>query len=364
MDVWKKAFRSNRVAILKNLANPNDVADYLFSDGIFTKEMHDQVDQTPEIEKKTRLILDTLDRRGQRSVKSLYNAFNESGNDHLADLLVDYATIIDKKENFNDPEAWPPGEPEQKEMETKAVLKIKDTKSPLMHDYNKEGVYRLHGEKRGKVFMINNTFSHTEGLQRKGSDVDVKNLEDLFHQLHFEVVTKTDLLAQEMYDFLKEERDKIQNWKKIECIVLIFMSHGQSGYIYGNDPDPRRVKLTDLTELFDSGNCPGLDDKPRLVFVQACRTETSNQKIDKLTVKFEKQKIQPKGDQLDSAPFKDEKPEQIKHPSADFIIVFATPEGTSAFRNETTGSWFINALVWTFKFHAKREELHHLLIRG
>lgn len=44
--------------------------------------------------------------------------------------------------------------------------------------------------------MINNTFSHKEGLERKGSDVDVKNLKDLFHQLHFEVVTKTDLLAQ------------------------------------------------------------------------------------------------------------------------------------------------------------------------
>lgn len=44
-------------------------------------------------------------------------------------------------------------------------------------------------------------------------------------------------------------------------------------------------------------------------------------------MKFEKQKIQPKGDQLDSAPFQNEKQGQIKHPSADFLIVFATPEG-------------------------------------
>lgn len=80
------------------------------------------------------------------------------------------------------------------------------------------------------------------------------------------------LSQQQMYDFLKEERDKIQNWKEIECVVLILMSHGECGYIYGNDPDHRTVKLTDLTELFDSENCPGLDDKPRLVFVQACRT--------------------------------------------------------------------------------------------
>lgn len=49
------------------------------------------------------MILDTLHRRGQRSVKSLYNAFQETGNDHLADLLLPYAKIIEQKENFNDP---------------------------------------------------------------------------------------------------------------------------------------------------------------------------------------------------------------------------------------------------------------------
>lgn len=44
MGDWKKAFRSNRVRILKNLANPDSVADYLFSDHhTLTDEMHDRV---------------------------------------------------------------------------------------------------------------------------------------------------------------------------------------------------------------------------------------------------------------------------------------------------------------------------------
>lgn len=59
--------------------------------------------QEPENEKKARLILDTLDRRGHRGVKSLYNAFQETGNDELAYLLEEYAQIVDKKEHFNDP---------------------------------------------------------------------------------------------------------------------------------------------------------------------------------------------------------------------------------------------------------------------
>lgn len=57
-------------------------------------------------------------------------------------------------------------------------------------------MYKLQGETRGKVFIINNTFSHSKGKKREGSDVDVKNLTDLFQQLHFEVVTQTDLPAE------------------------------------------------------------------------------------------------------------------------------------------------------------------------
>ncbi|VDI08427.1 Hypothetical predicted protein, partial [Mytilus galloprovincialis] len=138
MNAWKKAFKDNRVNIVKNLANPNAVADCLFSDRIFTEEMRDEVQQIPEIEKKNRKILDILDRRGSRSVKCLYNAFQETLNDDLANLLAPYAKIIDNKENLNDPSAWPPQEKEQEEMERHGVLEIKDIKSPLMHDYNRD----------------------------------------------------------------------------------------------------------------------------------------------------------------------------------------------------------------------------------
>lgn len=71
-----------------------------------------------------------------------------------------------------------------------------------------------------------------------------------------------------MVRFLKEERKKITNWKAIDSIILIIMSYGEGGYIYGNDN--LLIKLTDIIEVFDTEHCPGLDDKPRLIFVQAC----------------------------------------------------------------------------------------------
>lgn len=364
MNAWKKAFKDNRVNIVKNLANPNAVADCLFSDRIFTEEMRDEVQQEPETEKKNRKILDILDRRGSRSVKCLYNAFQETLNDDLANLLAPYAKIIDNKENLNDPSAWPPQPKEQEEMERHGVLEIKDIKSPLMHDYNRDDVYKLQGETRGKVFIINNTFSHSKRKKREGSDVDVKNLTDLFQQLHFEVVTETDLPAEGMLRFLEEERDKIKFSKEIECIVLVLMSHGEGAEIYGNDN--KMIELTKIIEVFDSDHCPSLDEKPRLVFVQACRIDVQHtaEELDSLRVKLEESKIQDKpGDQLDSAPFQIEKPTHVKHPSADFLVVYATPAGTLSYRNVQTGSWFLCAVVWIFKYHAKHEELQHLLIR-
>ena len=71
-----------------------------------------------------------------------------------------------------------------------------------------------------------------------------------------------------MIDFLKSERNKV-SWHGMECVVLIIMSHGDTNGIYGTDG--KLAKLKDMTDIFSSSQCPGLKDKPRLVFVQACR---------------------------------------------------------------------------------------------
>ena len=71
-----------------------------------------------------------------------------------------------------------------------------------------------------------------------------------------------------MIDFLTNERDKV-NWHDMECVVLIIMSHGETNGIYGTDG--KLTKLKDMTDIFSSSQCPELKEKPRLVFVQACR---------------------------------------------------------------------------------------------
>ena len=35
--------------------------------------------------------------------------------------------------------------------------------------------------------------------------------------------------------------------------------------------------------------------------------------------------------------------------------------GSMAYRNIESGSWFLNAIVWTFKYHAHEKDILHLL---
>lgn len=73
-----------------------------------------------------------------------------------------------------------------------------------------------------------------------------------------------------MKSFLQSEAEQIEKDKCTECVVLIIMSHGGGTRISGVDHVP--VELKTLIDFFSSDNCPSLHEKPRLVFVQACRT--------------------------------------------------------------------------------------------
>lgn len=373
----KAGLRKNRVYIVQNLENGDEVADLLFQSGYFTAEMQAAVVQEQEREKKNRKILDTLNYRGDKAVKGLHDAFRESSNEELAKLLAPYVDLIVSEENTFSPSNWPPSGEEQTKMEKDSVRRIKDVKNPLItKEYKNPQVYKMRNRIRGKVIMINNMKFEKRSLPlREGSEVDASNLEKLFKELQFEVVIKKNLTSQEMVEFLTKERDEV-DWFQMECVVLIISSHGEQNGIFGTDG--KVVLLKQMTELFESKQCPGLNDKPRLVFIQACRGETAetdqvqkgNQCTDdsknsgNLSAEVNKCLDLKDKNVSDATPgTANNTGVQIKHSAADFLIANATPEGNPAFRNIFVGSWFLNAIVWTFKYHAAEQEINHLLVR-
>lgn len=361
---WKTAYKKNRVNIVKGLANPDEVAGLLFQSEILNDEMHETVKQIDEIEQKTRKILDLLNYRGKNGLAALHQAFLDTSNKELAKGLAPYVLAVEEGDNKTEPKEWPPSVYQEKVMLNDPVIKIKDTKSPLfIHEYGQEYVYTIQSERRGKVFIINNVNFKGPMQDRPASIMDAENLTKLFEELHFTVLRKDDLTSQDMKSFLCEEAKQLDKENCAECAILIIMSHGSGTKVYGVDCLP--VELKSLTDCFSSENCKSLHGKPRLVFVQACR---SYDKSD-VTEKFKQMTTEPH-DEMDAEPSKIEVKENKSpkctfpdHPSADFLIAYATPEGTKAWLHNDVGSWFMNAIVWTFKYHAHEEELHHLLIR-
>ena len=105
--------------------------------------------------------------------------------------------------------------------------------------------------------------------ERKGSDVDVKNLKDLWEQLGFEVKIYEDLKAHEIYTVVLEMARKIDRLKTSSCFVCCIMTHGNMGVIYGSDSNS--LNINHIIDQFKEENCKALAAKPKLFFIQACR---------------------------------------------------------------------------------------------
>ncbi|XP_078614781.1 uncharacterized protein LOC144883951 isoform X3 [Branchiostoma floridae x Branchiostoma japonicum] len=162
-------------------------------------------------------------------------------------------------------------------------------------------------------------------------------------------------------DMLREiERfSTLDDHKDRSCCIVFLMSHGQEGCIMGRDG--QRVKLKDIFRLFDNIHCESLLGKPKLFFIQSCRGAN----VDRGTVPprdvpdavgvlkeqtLSRQLFGPMGvgeDVPDAARCVDQPTR------TDMFFGYATQEGNMAFRNETQGSWYIQAMDQVFRQHAK-----------
>ena len=57
--------------------------------------------------------------------------------------------------------------------------------------------------------------------------------------------------------------------KRAQCCVLCVLSHGENGAIYGTDGEP--LPVDELKAHLNAKSCKALKDKPKLIFLQACR---------------------------------------------------------------------------------------------
>lgn len=369
-DDWKDAIRRNYSFFKNNIADPLEVAEYLFGETtppIITDNMKDQIKAESTTSKKVGKMLDILMRRGPRVPQCLFDAFMETDNQECAQKLAPYLLAQEQHATKKDPSEWPPLHKEHKDMMEEPVIYLKpNDPCCFLHYNNTEEVYSMRRECRGLVYLINNEQFLTPLDDRIGTKFDRDNLKKLFTDLHFEVTVENDLTAEEIRNHT-ESISKCDKMKDSDCFIFIILTHGDEQGVCGIDGIS--VPVTTLTEMFEPNNCPEMNEKPKIFLIQACRGDKKEMVFLSGGPGENQSKGDGGGDHVDGRNASDinvDREPNISatptvHSKSDFLVAYSTPEGSLSWRKTDAGSWFMQAIVWIFKFESHVKDLVEML---
>lgn len=98
--------------------------------------------------------------------------------------------------------------------------------------------------------------------------VDVEKMRDFLSAYGIHCNVEENIKAKEMKDALIKL--KRRNLSKYSGLIVTIMTHGGEGNtLYG--ADGKSIQLKELVEIFNSAECEGLKDKPKIFIMNACR---------------------------------------------------------------------------------------------
>ena len=229
--------------------------------------------------------------------------------------------------------------------------------------------YAMSHKPHGVCLVINNK-EFLGGLsERVGSDLDAKNLQELFTALNFTVELVNNATGEKM----KKKIEDLANSEhsSTDCVVVCLLSHGVYSGIYASDCE--LLAITDLLQPLIM--CEGkLSEKPRLFFIQACRVQKTvgigRQIADDEKAKLNSFEVtvhsnEPKDLSTSSPAVVSSSSlfaQEIETPSqANILIAYSTVPGEEAWRNLETGSWFIDALCDIFKTSSEKQDVSSMV---
>jgi hypothetical protein len=136
-------------------------------------------------------------------------------------------------------------------------------------------IYPMIGQVRGYCLIIDN-YKFENCSERFGSKRDANRLHQVFSQLNFCLIHEKNLTANQINDLLDftSRRPELESHN---ALVIIILTHGSHGVIYGSDFTERDERVTgilnvrQLIDKFNDKNCVQLQGKPKIFFMSCCR---------------------------------------------------------------------------------------------
>ncbi|XP_059558730.1 caspase-10 [Myotis daubentonii] len=230
-------------------------------------------------------------------------------------------------------------EAEQKEKELLSASSINQIRQALPASSSEETVYRMDRKHRGYCVVINNQ-NFTSLSERKGTDKDAECLKHVFQWLGFNVDMRVDVTKERLDEVLQKYKSHPDHADG-DCFVFCFLTHGQFGAVYSSDQ--ALIPIREIMAHFTAQQCPGLANKPKLFFIQACQGGEIQS-----SVSIEADAVNP---ELVEPPLQESVPVE-----ADFLLGLSTVPGYVSFRHKTEGSWYIQSLYNYLKELVPRHE--------
>uniref|UniRef100_A0A673L2Y4 Caspase-9 n=1 Tax=Sinocyclocheilus rhinocerous TaxID=307959 RepID=A0A673L2Y4_9TELE len=376
----RQILQRNRLNLVTAL-NPADICDGLLSKGVFTQDMIDEIQGKITRRDQARQLVIDLETRGSQALPAFLECLRETGQHALAELLQcgDGArlppsvpiqpSLIPLPVRPLRPERLPVPNPFSPSSETQAVRPTRPRRDSIQ-------CYKMDASPCGICLIINNVdFGPDCDLKdRKGSDIDCDKMEKRFKALNFEVIAKRNLkykrIRHEMASLAKRDHSAY------DCCVVIILSHGTEanhnrfpGAVHGVDGPAVPVQL--ITNYLNGQNCPSLQGKPKLFFIQACGGGEKDTGFE-----VSPDEVEPSlggiDDQMDAIPISsssdslstsDELDARATLPTpSDILVSYSTFPGYVSWRDTQAGSWYVENLDRVLEENAATDDLVTMLM--
>ncbi|CAB1330007.1 unnamed protein product [Coregonus sp. 'balchen'] len=386
----KRILQRNRVNLVRDL-DPSDMYDGLLSKGIFTQDMIDEIKSSYWMENHRTSLYLSLSMSGQslglcqfvsRPVWSFITI-----SVHTAEILIfalDCSILTDSPMDTDKPvHVVTPVYP------TQSVKPMPTTPSPSPErEFGKPRAtgrvrrdsiqsYKMDANPCGNCLIINNVDFEpkSELSNRTGSNIDCDKLERRFRSLNFIVLVKRNLkqkqIRQELLALSKVDHSQY------DCCVVIMLSHGTEvghnrfpGAVHGVDGP--NVPVQHITNYLNGQNCPSLQGKPKIFFIQACGGGERDTGFE-VSPDEARTCIGGTGDQTDAMPMSsssDSLSTQSDEPDAratlptpsDILVSYSTFPGYVSWRDTQAGSWYVETLDNILEENAATDDLVTMLM--
>lgn len=263
-------------------------------------------------------------------------------------------------------------EPEVQEKED-SKKQYEELRAQILRE-RKDGCYKMDGSPVGLCVLINNvdfvanrnideyhrrctlnkesggkrlSLPNIELSNREGSDNDADKLEMLFERFDFDVQRHDDADHRKMQRVLTEASET--DHTNYNCFILIILSHGEQGCVYG--VDGYKVSVSDIQAKFFAENCKTLANKPKIIIIQACQGGKT------MPVAYA-----PVADIESDGPVVDDNKDNGTPNKADFLLAYSTVPGYISYRSRLQGTYYVQEIVRIFKRYYQEEDLLSMMI--